>query len=317
MKKYLKDLETELRKNNLSEKEIEDILADHEEMIESAQKEGLTDEALVEKFGDPDKLAKELSDFTEKEEVKTTFEGEHHYEFNNIPEGYDAEITLINEDIEIKVVDKENLSVDVEGKFNPDLYDISFKNNLFKLKRQNKKERNYFGVRRSIKFIVCVPKTKRLGNFNIKLVNGDAKVLCLITAAAGIQTNNGDLIIEDFTTQELKLNTVNGDVKIEKLRCENFHASAVSGDFKINDMKVEEDFLVNLVSGDVEIKNSECDEAVIKTVSGDLKGNEFYPNVLSLRAVSGDVKIVNTDLLKPIEVKSKKSVSGDIEIITK
>ena len=66
MKKFLKDLETELRKNKLSGAEIKEILADHEEMIQSAKNEGLTDEELEAKFGNPKKVAEELSQFTEK-----------------------------------------------------------------------------------------------------------------------------------------------------------------------------------------------------------------------------------------------------------
>jgi uncharacterized membrane protein len=68
MKKFLKDLETELRKNNLSENEIKEIMADHEEMIQSAKSEGLTDEELEAKFGSPKNVAEELSQFTEKAE---------------------------------------------------------------------------------------------------------------------------------------------------------------------------------------------------------------------------------------------------------
>ena len=57
MKIFLQNLEDELKKNNLNEEEINDIIADHSEMIESAISEGLSDEDLEQKFGNPKDLA--------------------------------------------------------------------------------------------------------------------------------------------------------------------------------------------------------------------------------------------------------------------
>ena len=321
MKKYLKDLEAELRKNNLSDEEINEILADHEEMIEAAQTEGLSDEELVEKLGNPDKLAKELSEFadqkSEESDEATENNGKHAYEFQDIEEGYDTEITLVNEDIKLKVFDEERIVINVKGKFKPELYDITFKNNKLTLKRKKKSSGSYFGIRRNVQFIVKVPKSKMIGNFEMKLVNGDAEILSIASANSKITTSNGDLDINDFKTTDFKLNTVNGDANIKKLQAENFETSVVNGDIVLEDTKVKEDIRMNSVSGDVKITNSECEDFTISTVSGDVIGKEFYPETVKLRSVSGDIKIVNTDLLRPIEVKSKKSVSGDIDIITK
>ena len=88
-------------------------------------------------------------------------------------------------------------------------------------------------------------------------------------------------------------------------------------DIDINSLKVKEDINVNTISRDMKIYNSECHELTLKTVSGDIVGKEFYPREISLNTVSGDVKIVNTQRERTINVKTKRSLSGDIKIITK
>ena len=62
MKKYLENLEKELKKLKINDQEIAEILADHKEMIEAAKDDGVSDDELFEKFGSPDKVAKELSE---------------------------------------------------------------------------------------------------------------------------------------------------------------------------------------------------------------------------------------------------------------
>ena len=69
MKKFLKDLENELKKMKINSNEIKEILADHEEMMNEALKEGLSEEELATKFGNPAKLAQDL--FEDLEKVST------------------------------------------------------------------------------------------------------------------------------------------------------------------------------------------------------------------------------------------------------
>ncbi len=74
MKKFLKDLEKELKKLHMNNKDIAEIMADHKEMLEQALYDGLTDEEIEIKFGDPEKLAKELngdSEYEQEIEIRT------------------------------------------------------------------------------------------------------------------------------------------------------------------------------------------------------------------------------------------------------
>jgi len=61
MKKFLENLRTELKKKHINEGEIEEILRDHEEMIDEALAEGLSEEDITKKFGNPEQVAADIS----------------------------------------------------------------------------------------------------------------------------------------------------------------------------------------------------------------------------------------------------------------
>jgi DUF4097 and DUF4098 domain-containing protein YvlB len=107
---------------------------------------------------------------------------------------------------------------------------------------------------------------------------------------------------------------VNGDVEIQGFKAESFDISLVNGDVEFENGIIEKDMYINSVSGDVELRSVECDKASFKTVSGDIEGRNFYVNEISLKSVSGDVEIENDDKTRVINVKSKKTLSGDIKI---
>jgi|AntAceMinimDraft_17_1070374.scaffolds.fasta_scaffold12787_3 DUF4097 and DUF4098 domain-containing protein YvlB len=323
MKKYLKDLEEELRKNNLSEEEIEEILADHEEMIETAKKEGLSEDELNAKFGDPKDVAEELSDFSEQADDTKNEDKENKKRknkqivFEGVNENYGVSISLVNEDLRIQPTEEDKITVEYVGRIDISKYDIGFKSNEFYLKSPKRLLNNYFNITRQIKFIIHLPKNKKIEDLKIKLVNGDAKLKEIFSSKIEFETTNGDLKLENLNTKEFKLKVINGDVSIETVNCESLKISTISGDFNIKKLKVKKDIFVNTVSGDMKITDSECAEISLKTVSGDIKGNEFYPAKIALSSVSGDIKIINTDETRPIQITKERTVTGDIDIILK
>ena len=66
MKKFLKELEMELKMLKMNNKDIDEILEDHKEMIDAAIDEGLNETEIEEKFGNPKNVAKELSKDTKE-----------------------------------------------------------------------------------------------------------------------------------------------------------------------------------------------------------------------------------------------------------
>lgn len=317
MKTFIQNLEEELRKNNLKEDEIQDIIADHTEMIESAIKEGLSDADLEVKFGNPKDLADELSQFTEKDaKEKNKLEV---MEFNDVEADYSIEITLVNEDLEFVFNDENKIIVEYVGRKSLSSYHVTFQNNTFVLKspRNTISGLNFFGRDDNRSFKLSIPNGLDIDSFKLKEVNGDVSLQNITAKELVFETTNGDLELQDLTLGTFKTGTVNGDMKITNITCVEYSASMISGDVRIDGLKCEKDVRVNTVSGDISIKNSSCNDASLKTVSGDLVGKEFYPKTLSLASVSGDISIENKDSGKPIEVKHRRSVSGDVKIITK
>ena len=123
MNKFLKDLETELKKLKVNPKEIEEILADHKEMMEAAKQEGLNEDEISNKFGDPVKVASEIHDDSKGTQTDIDLDDiesiakfdtkDYNFvkAFNLIPEGLDINISLISEDLILSDYDGEEIKI--------------------------------------------------------------------------------------------------------------------------------------------------------------------------------------------------------------
>lgn len=319
MKKFLKDLEAELRKNNLSEEEIHEIIADHEEMIETAIDEGLTDEELENKFGNPREVAEELSQFSDKKNKgREKTRAMKTKELLEMKDGYNIDVKLISEDLTFTCTKEEKIIVNYSGSRNLDKYRIEFVDNTFILEAPDRTNiLNYFRNNNSGDFEVLLPKNISIGQIKIKEVNGDMSFSEMKFESITVSTKNGDAEFSKIVTGEMQFNSVNGDVKVSEAEIKTLKLSQVNGDFNMVECKIEGEFSVNSVSGDINLNAVTCRDFLLKTVSGDVEGKEFYPETVSLTSVSGDVEITNSDPERPITVHRKKTLSGDIEIKVK
>jgi len=328
MNKFLKDLEKELQKLDVNPREIKEILADHKEMIEAAKEEGLNDDELRLKFGDPSKVATELN-----EDLKTASSDikldqiesivDYNLEdytlvetFTTVLEVNEFDITLVSDDFIFSDYEGDNIQVYQKGVKDLDKYDIHLNDNKFELKR---KKTLGLGLKMSFSnkggnFLVLIPKGLKPKVFNYHTVSGDFELNGLYVEKFNLKSTNGDIEISNVNLGETKFSLVNGDVEIQGFKAESFDISLVNGDVEFENGIIEKDMYINSVSGDVELRSVECDKASFKTVSGDIEGRNFYVNEISLKSVSGDVEIENDDKTRVINVKSKKTLSGDIKI---
>jgi len=315
MKKFLKDLETELRNKNLSDSEIEDIIADHREMIETAINEGLTDAELEKKFGNPKEVAEELSQSSDKKTNGRESKKMKTKEFKGIADNYNVTVALVSEDITFNHTDEDMIQVEYVGKKDLEDYVVEYENNEFVLKAPKKLnfDSGFFG-KDERSFIITLPRNKKINKFSLKEVNGDIEVSDITAEEFEFGTKNGDVKFLNMNLDTFKINTINGDMIIENCECAVLSISQISGDLKLKNTIVKHDIDINTVSGDLEFNHVECIDFKMSTVSGDLDAKEFYPERLSLSSVSGDVSIKNTDATRPIEIKHKRTVSGDIDI---
>ena len=94
----------------INPKEIKEILADHKEMIEAAKEEGLNDDELRLKFGDPSKVATELN-----EDLKTSSSDIKLDQSESIVD-YDSEdYTLVETFTTVLEVNEFDITLDDEG----------------------------------------------------------------------------------------------------------------------------------------------------------------------------------------------------------
>jgi len=321
MKKFLKDLEKELKKLKISDEEIAEILADHAEMIESAINDGVSEQELSDKFGDPAKVAKELKndnltrdrnidnnkDYSEVVEVKgyDLFKA-----FNVLDDGYSVHVNLVSEDVKFYVYDGEQIEVFAKG--DTEKYNAEYKNKHFSLSVQ--RGIKLFGFRKTTRFVIRLPKGMAVDEFNYNNTSGDAELYGLSLNEAKLNAVSGDFELYDISAKNAIINTVSGDAEMKNISCDTLHLRSVSGDFEVENMTVTDDLKLKSVSGDFEINNAESGVTRLDSVSGDLDGDEFYPSEISMKTISGDVTINNTDSMKAIKVTGKKSMSGDIKI---
>lgn len=325
MKRYLEDLEKELKKLNMSDAEIKEIINDHIEMLTEAQNDGVTDEELVEKFGDPDKLAKEIyqDGFDGKSQNKEDFVmGEGDLKGYKLFKSFQGELTsvdiqLINEDISYFPYDGMAIEVYAKKINDEEEYDVSFENGELRLKRVSQKRRlGIFTVNSdSAKFAIRVPYEVFLQSFFMKVISGDGELTDITAEKVVLESTSGDFEIANVESKgKLKLKTVSGDFEIKGLKADELEISLVSGDAEIENGVVNKEVYANTVSGDVEVKGLKAGHVNFRSVSGDFEGEEVYIESLELKSVSGDFEISNSDKSFEINVLKKKTVSGDVTI---
>ncbi len=327
MNKFLKDLEKELNKLKINKSDIKEILEDHKEMIDAAKNDGLDEKQIEEKFGNPEKLAKDIfedtSDINEKASINfddvdsCVNESTDKYNlvkvFPVVTDKFSVNIGLAFTDLSFTAYEGDSIQVFEKDVKDIKHYTISFENELFTLKR-NKSQVLFNFTRRSARFLVLVPNTVEMNKFEYKTVSGDANINAIATTDFYIKSTSGDIQITNLESVKIKISTVSGDMKMARVKGEALEISLISGDLKLEKTVIDGEINFHSVSGDVFLSEVECKEAHVKTVSGDIKGKEFYPSEISLKSVSGDINIANMDKNKKITVLSKKSVSGDIEI---
>ncbi len=316
MKKFLEDLKNELIKQNMLESDINEIIVDHEEMIQNATLEGLTENEMKKRFGDPVELASELASFSNRQ--SEPFE---------IPEGYQLwksfplfeseikiKIALVSEDIRISASKDEQIHVYYSGKGDITKYNCTYNTGDFLLEAPKSSGFIFMKLRQDdIDFIVEIPSNITVSNFNFNAVSSDFYYANFNSKTFILSTTSGDVEIKNVKLNQAKWNSVSGDLLVTDARIENLISSQVSGDMHMKNVYVVKEMKLNTVSGDIFIEDSVCDECSLHSVSGDITGNEFYPARVGLKSVSGDITIKNMNHTG-IEIVGKSTVSGEINI---
>ena len=325
MKNYLNDLEKELKKLKISEKEIKEIINDHLEMLEEAKADGISDEELTDKFGAPEAVANQIykdnfeTDLKEETEAVVGTGALKGYElFKAFPVDSDINqfvVSLVDEDVIYLPYEGSTIEVYSKKLKNPEDYQIAFVDGEFLLKRSPKLTFRMGRNSDSPDFGVKIPMGIHINEFNYTTVSGDAELDKVVANKVALKATSGDFEISNLVSKgDVKLTTVSGDFAISGLQAEALEISLVSGDAEISQAKVTKDVHINTVSGDAEFNTLTCEHINFRTVSGDFEGEEVYPESVTIKSISGDFEIVNRTHDKEIVVTSKKTISGEVSI---
>lgn len=310
MKNYLESLRKELKQNGLNDIDIQDIINDLSDMIQEALNEGLDEGDIAKKFGHPKDLAKDLA----KDNVKNTEEkakGQILYENSDI---HTIDVKLLSEDVHIIQGDGDQFQV-IGKNVDPKNYDIYAEDKALILRRKNNFSIKFRVFRTSNEvFTIKCPKNHDLSSLSLSIKSSDVWIKNIQTDHLKINSVSGDLDLQDIHGDNLQIKSISGDVYMKNHSWLTMTVSNVSGDFDIHTLEVDGDIRFNTVSGDVDIDDSKCKDVDYNSVSGDLDAKEFYPKAVSLKSVSGDITIKNSDQSHTIDIKSKRSLSGDINI---
>jgi len=321
MKKFLSALEKELKKLKISSSEIAEILRDHAEMIESALSEGVSEEELSLKFGNPEKLARELYEDYKNIDMGINLNGDYEVEeelkgyelfksFMVVDNELEVQIGMVSEDVTLYSHNGDSIEVYIKG--SNERYESKYEDGVFQLRTV--KKISFFIGRKSVKFIVRIPKNVAIGLFSYSTTSGDSSIKGISSNEAKFNAVSGDLSLEDIESKHVKFNTVSGDVEMNRLKASELSLKSVSGDFNVENVSVERDLNLKSISGDFEFNNVVSQSAKYNSISGDLNAKEFYSDEISIKSLSGDVSIHNLDESRIMNVISKKTTSGDVKI---
>lgn len=312
MMTFIEDLKKELKKMNIDDNQINEIISDHEEMIEVAKADGLDDQQISDKLGNPKKIAAELAEFEKKQEQKE--ETDQEYIFTPTSEPIRIDTKLLSEDTAYRITSGDKIRVLVTGKKQSDDYEVTFENNQLSVHTVSKKiVMGIIRFNRKFEFLIEIPEHVQIEQLIHTAVSADLTINGLSPKTTKINTTDGDIQINQLKSVDVSIRTVNGDLSLSDVQCDTLGISTISGDAEMHHVDVVSDLSINTVSGDLEFKDGHAEAVYLQTISGDINGHEFYMKKVSINTISGDVNLANSRH-EEVEVIKRKSLSGDIHL---
>jgi len=310
MKKYIEDLRQALKRKNMSDETIEEIIQDHEDMIETALNEGLALGEIESKFGDPVKVAEELVEQSWQDASLEFDQWKVHSTYDLEGKPLSIDVHLVNEEITYRISKKKELVLKYASKQALKEYDIDLKDGRFTLRAPAKKMLSFISSNH-VEFVLEIPESVVLDVLSHKGVNGDSDYRGLNLERLIVDTTNGNLSLQALQANQITIHSVNGDLSLASCSAKKLALSSISGDAVLTETDVFDRFKWHAVSGDLELESLTCDQCLLEVVSGDIKGKEFYPKSLSFKSVSGDLDVYNLKEFSHASWKTK-SLSGAV-----
>lgn len=322
MEHYLNALRDALKKQKMATLEIEDIVADHREMIEEAITNGLQPEAIESMFGQVDTLAASLASESQSAESAKKADSKQkqstQYAKTFSPKSpYHVQIKLTIDDLTVVKSKDAAIHLTADSDWREKDYLITFEKDTLTLfaPKASPSFLRFFtgGTSKAIHFTLALPDTSVCASFTAETISADIGLLKTTAETLKLKTISGDIISRDCTANVLAFNTVSGTIESTQLEAESASISLISGDSHLSQLTLGNTLSIETVSGDLKVEGGATKTLLVRTVSGDFSATDFYPEKVSLRSVSGDVFLKNSRKTD-IDIVAKKTVSGAIKI---
>ncbi|TVP96514.1 MAG: hypothetical protein EA374_01230, partial [Acholeplasmatales bacterium] len=281
MENYLNALRDALRKQKIPTLEIEDIIADHREMIEEALAKGLNTEGIESMFGHPDVLATSLSAHVKTAERSQKTDSEtpsnQNYRVSFTPQApFAINVRVTADSLQLIESEDADIHITASGDWREQGYTVGFEDDTLTLTAP-KTGQGLFGLflsgrSRRHHFTIALPKT-RCTVCSIETVSGDVTVHETVLEDVRLKTVSGDLAGQRVQTDTLTMHTVSGDILTGHIEAAEASLSSVSGDVAAKDVTIANTLSIETVSGDGSIDTGEATTLKVRTVSGDFKVN--------------------------------------------
>ncbi len=318
-----------LKLSNLSEDEIEKILTYYKECINDMVDDGLSEEEILNSFGDINEIIKnieiEINDNKGKsssdKRVKKIYKFNGDYKSLNVFD-VNSPIKIIateSEEVELTVFESGNEYYEVEES---DELNISYTNEFGFFGRLFA----FFSFTNKFFMEIKIPKNMLL-NVKTTCKNNNIEILDINVNTLEVYNRNGKNIVKNIVAKnDVIIKNTNGENNIEALKAENFKVKTVNGATNISDIIVEKQVFCESVNGKMSVYGLDFNEkADFKNVNGatslDLKG-ETDDFTFDISSVNGKLKVNNNNVKdegsiyfsKGNKIVKIKSVNGAIKL---
>lgn len=322
----------------------DEILEDYNRHFAEGEKQGRSEEEIIQELGNIDEMIRELTEMdADMEQDVNMGQDADMGQGTEEQSGYMDEEQSYSYDCGYRAVELEGNIADIVLEPSDDgrIY-VEYKNNMSgkyrRLYRFYQREENgvfYAGIKakeiqKKINFL------GRTVTVSGSLFSGKgSSILLSVKVPAGLpglvfHTTSGDVQVNDIRVGSLRGKTQSGNIEMEETESEKMDLSALSGDLVLQDVQVGEakmtttsgDVRINTLkaeklyamtaSGDIEMDgNTEVKEGELITSSGNIDAEEgFVTDTLSCTTTSGDIEVKSGGRFLQCN-----STSGDIEAV--
>jgi DUF4097 and DUF4098 domain-containing protein YvlB len=312
MNTFLNGLKNELLLAGFSKKETDEIITDYQDMIDQAVRQGLKESEIESTFGSMKQIVLEIkTDQKPKDanDIGKEVQTFHVEDIDNI------DIDLVNEDIRMATHEETYIKLSYDGVYDSNHVLIETQQKTLTIKNKKKYQGFKKNKQQKLSFYLYIPSKMRLNQVAVGSINGEIAVLDIQSNQLKAYSVNGLTKLSHNETIQIKYDGVNGKTWIQNNFTDHINAKTVSGKLDIEDNDINDTLSITNISAPISINNSMPLNLKINTVSGHIDAKECYPETLSVNSVSGHVNIKNQDKTKNINIESKRSISGKINIM--